>query len=52
MIDDWITSLRARGGPPLGGYLAELEASLFSEGLHTLGQKPSAAEMAGTLPER
>eukprot|EP00438_Fugacium_kawagutii_P010871 Skav216255 [mRNA] locus=scaffold20:239927:244001:- [translate_table: standard] len=33
----------------MGGYLAELEASLFSEGLHTLGRKPSAAEMSGYL---
>ena len=30
-----------------GGYLAELEASLFSEGLHTLGEKPSGSEMKG-----
>ena len=30
-----------------GGYLAELEASLFSEGLHTLGEKPTSNEMKG-----
>lgn len=33
----------------LRGYLAELEASLFSEGLHTLGEKPSTPEMTGYL---
>ena len=33
-----------------GGYLAELEASLFSEGLHTLGEKPSTPEMTGAVP--
>ena len=33
----------------LRGYLAELEASLFSEGLHTLGEKPSGSEMKGYL---
>ena len=27
--------------------MAELEASLFSEGLHTLGEKPSGSEMKG-----
>eukprot|EP00435_Cladocopium_sp_Y103_P065817 s319_g27.t2 len=33
----------------LRGYLAELEASLFSEGLHTLGEKPNTPEMTGYL---
>ena len=30
-----------------GAYLAELEASLFSEGLHTLGAPPGRSELEG-----
>ena len=30
-----------------GTYLAELEATLFSEGLHTLGESPKEDEMRG-----
>jgi len=33
----------------LRGYLAEVESSLFSEGLHTLGAAPSVDEMRGYL---
>jgi len=43
MFDDFDESRK-------GGYLAELEASLFSEGLHTLGEKPSTPEMTGAVP--
>ncbi|CAK9063462.1 unnamed protein product [Durusdinium trenchii] len=33
----------------LRSYLAELEATLFSEGLHTLGQSPTTEELRGYL---